>query len=264
MFVDADDWIDADTCEKAINSISENNADVVMWSYISETAGRASKKVIFPQNQVFEGKAVKEKLHRRFIGLLGEELSHPELAYSLCPVWGKLYKKSIITENQIKFIDLYEIGTYEDGMYNLEVFGYAEKAVYLAEYFYHYRRISNDSITSGYRERLFEQWQILFKRMKKYIDNNALSSEYVKALDNRIALSILGLGLNVISSEKNMAKKINEIRSIILNPIYRQAYKAFDCRCFPLHWKLFYGCAKHKFAFGTYFLLIVIKKIITR
>lgn len=264
MFVDSDDWIDANTCEIALKAILNKNADIVMWSYISETDGRSSKKVIFPNEQIFEGKTVKEKLHRRFIGLLGEELAHPELADSLCPVWGKLYRKSLITEHQINFIDLDEIGTYEDGMFNLEVFGFAQKVVYLADYFCHYRRLSNNSVTSGYREQLFTQWLNLFQYMKKYIDNNALPSEYVKALDNRIALSILGLGLNIISSEKSMTKKINEIRSIILNSLYRQVYQEFDCSNFPIHWKAFYGCAKYKCAFGTYFLLLIIKKIIAR
>ena len=39
MFVDSDDWIYLNTCETALNSIIINDADTVMWSYVSEREG---------------------------------------------------------------------------------------------------------------------------------------------------------------------------------------------------------------------------------
>lgn len=178
MFVDADDWIEPETCEKAIHGMFAYDADIVMWSYISETENRSSQKVIFSQTTVFEKEEVRTKLHRRFIGAIGEELTHPELVDSLCPVWGKLYKRSLIEKSGAKFVDLAEIGSYEDGFFNLEVFGEANKAVYLAEYAYHYRRDTSTSVTSGYNPRLFSQWQRLYDRMESYIQANHLGKTY--------------------------------------------------------------------------------------
>lgn len=54
MFVDSDDWVEPDACENAVNAMREYDADIVMWSYVSETENRSSRKVIFPETTVFE------------------------------------------------------------------------------------------------------------------------------------------------------------------------------------------------------------------
>ena len=264
MFVDSDDWIETDTCEIAVSAMEESGADVVMWSYISENNGNQSPKTIFGSDTVFEGTDVTEKLHRRLFGLMGEELAHPEYADSLCPVWGKLYKKELILNNNISFVGLSEIGSYEDGLFNIEVFLQVKKAVYFNKCLYHYRKENTSSVTSGYRKDLFEKWQNLFDLMQKYIDKNNLSSDYQSALNNRIALSILGLGLNIMSCNCSAVKKIKMIKEIIKSERYKKAYKDLCFNYFPVHWKLFYGCAKYKFATGVYGLLFVIQKILSR
>lgn len=264
MFVDADDWLDQETCEAALNTLHQNDADVVMWSYVSETENRKTYKKIYSEKTVFEKENVVSHIHRRFIGLLGEELSHPELADSLCPVWGKLYKRQLIGDSRAEFIDLKKIGTYEDGMYNLQIFQYANRVVYIPECYYHYRRESSTSVTSGYKEQLFEQWQTLFEYMAEYIQKNQLSKEYLLALDNRIALSMVGLGLNIIACPDGYFKKIKKIKEILLMERYKNAYQTLEFRHFPVYWKLFYGCAKMRFATGVYWLLVAIKIIISR
>lgn len=263
MFVDSDDWIDSETCGTAVSAMEESGADVVVWAYISENNGNQSPKIIFGSDTIFEGTDVKEKLHRRLFGLMDKELAHPELADSLCPVWGKLYKKDLILNNNISFVDLSEIGTYEDGLFNIEVFAKVEKAVYLNKCLYHYRKENTSSVTSGYRKDLFEKWQHLFDLMQEYIAENNLPSDYKAALNNRIALSLLGLGLNIVGSNYGMGKKITLLRDILSNDRYISAYRKLDFSFFTIHWRVFYGCAKYHCATGVYFFLCIIK-LITR
>lgn len=264
MFVDSDDWIEPRTCQIAIDGMCAYDVDVVMWSYVSETESRSSQKVIFPGTTVFEKDEVRTKLHRRFVGAIGEELSHPELADSLCPVWGKMYKRSLIEKSGTRFVDLSEIGTYEDGFFNLEVFGEANRAVYLAEYLYHYRRDTSASVTSGYNPRLFSQWQRLYDRMDSYIQAKQLGETYHMALENRIALGILGLGLNITASPQPITGKVKEIHGIISQERYRKAYQNLPLRYFPIYWKVFYGCAKVRLSLGVYGLIAVIQWLISR
>ena len=61
-----------------------------------------------------------------------------------------------------------------------------------------------------------------------------------------------------------IGKKVKNIRRIIRQERYRKAYKNLPLNYFPIHWKLFYGCARHGFAFGVYMLLTVIQRIISR
>lgn len=262
MFVDADDWIDQDTCEIAYEKAEEQQADLVMWSYMREFKDNSLSKDIFKENEkIFQGDSIKQ-LHRRFFGLLGEELAQVENADALCPVWGKLYKREIIKENNIRFTDIREIGTYEDGMFNLEVFEHLNNVVYIQRYFYHYRKYNDNSITSQYKENLFEQWNRLYDIMFQYIKDNNLDSNYVKAVNNRICLGILGQGLNLMESEKG--HKAKDIKKMLSTKRYRDAYKQFELKYFPIHWKIFYGFAKHNVAFGVYMMLICVKKMIGR
>lgn len=262
IYVDGDDWLDVNTCEIAVEKATESSADVVMWSYISESKNRSDKKIIFGDEFIFDETKVKQMLHRRFIGIAGSELAHPEQADSLCPVWGKMYKSNIILKSNVKFVDLDKIGTYEDGLFNLEVFKYVHKAVYLPVNLYHYRRTNSESQTAKYRPGLFEQWQKLFDEMQLYIGDNGLSEEYEDALSNRIALSILGLGLNILSSDFSAKKKKVMIKEIITSDRYKEAYKKLEFKYFPIHWKLFYSFAKAGNATGVYMLLKVIQRII--
>ena len=261
MCVDADDWIEADTIETAVNKLIETDSDVVMWPYISEKQGRSDVKSIFSEDMIFQVSEVQNKLHRRFIGLLNEELAHPELADSLCTVWGKLYKADIIED--IKFIDLNKIGTYEDGFFNLEVFGKVQRVAYINQPMYHYRRTNGGSQTSVYREKLFSQWMYLFDLMQDYINCNQLGGEYQEALANRIALSIVGLGLNISSSGMPKKEKIKSLSYILNNRKYREAYEQLELRWLPFYWKLYFFCAKQKISIGVYLLGEVIRLIIS-
>ena len=102
MFLDSDDWIDTDTVEQAAAKISEQNADLVMWSYIREFPDKKIEKHIFDcGDKIFEGEELKA-LHKRIAGLTGRELANPENADSAVTAWGKLYKTSLFNDNNIQ------------------------------------------------------------------------------------------------------------------------------------------------------------------
>ena len=177
-------------------------------------------------------------------------------------MWGKLYRRDVIEDNGIVFTDIRKIGTYEDGLFNLEVFEHLKKVVYMQKYFYHYRKYNENSITSQYKEKLFDQWNHMYDLMFKYIKDNQLDGSYVTALNNRICLGILGQGLNLMESDKK--QKNREIKKILSTKRYREAYQQFELKYFPIHWKIFYWFAKHNMACGVYAMLICIQKMIGR
>lgn len=259
MFVDSDDWIDLDTCERAILKAIKYKCDLVLWSYVREF-GRINKPkmILGNENTVFNSNECKE-LHRRLFGLRGEELLNPENADSLVTAWGKLYKADLI--KNVEFVSTKEIGT-EDALFNCYAMDGISTAYYIAEPFYHYRK-DNNSLTSAYNEKLFVKWNNLFDIMKCYIHKNNLDKEYSEALNNRICLSIIGLGLNIVNADKKI-NKVKKIKKIISSPRYRQAYKQLTLRYFPLHWKVFFVFAKYNCSIGVYLMLLAIKKLIGR
>ena len=261
LFVDSDDWIENTTCEIALKNLVEQNSDLVLWTYIRERKGESKEKEIFDTDLVFTEEEVQKKLHRRMIGVIDEELAHPENADALCTVWGKLYKRSIISQYNIKFYDIREIGTYEDGLFNLVYLQYVKKAVFLNKYLYHYRRTNDISITESYDEKLVQKWDKLFELMNQYIVHNELPVEYIEALNNRISLSLIPLGINEMTKKCSVVDKIKRIKQIVCKKEYIRAVKSLKIQYMPIHWKIFFRAGQRQNSFVIFILLFLIQKI---
>lgn len=256
MYVDSDDWIDVRTCEKAVFKAEEHAADLVMWPYIREFPDHSAPKAIFSEEKTFHAAECRE-LQRRMIGLLGTELAHPENADALCTVWGKLYLRELIAQNEIHFTDLQRIGTYEDGLFNLHYLAHVKNATYIPDYLSHYRK--NSGMTSKYRKELAAQWKNLFSDMRSYIELEKCGDDFDAALNNRISLSIIGLGLNALALPNREAS--TEIRGFLSEKEYRAAIKTLPMRYFPPHWWAFFACCKLNFASGVFLLLKCMERI---
>ena len=253
MFVDADDWIESSTIEECLQAIGD--ADVCFFAYVREINNRSLPKLLFSQTQLFTEEACKQ-LQRRMIGPVGEELANPGMLDSLGTIWGKLYRREIL--DGTSFIDLKIIGTAEDSLFNCNVFRKIQKAVYINKTFYHYRKFNIGAETKRYKPQLFQQWNRLFEYMKA----TATDEIGQKALYNRIALSIIGLGLNECLSPDTLKAKTAKIAEIIGQPHYRKAYKELDLIYFPIHWKVFFFVAKYNIKKVLILFVLCIKKII--
>ena len=227
-----------------------------MWPYIREFPNHSAPKAIFSEEKNFTSAECRE-LQRRMIGLLGTELALPENADALCTVWGKLYLRELIAQNDIRFTDLRRIGTYEDGLFNLHYLSHVKNAIYIPDYLSHYRK--NSGMTSKYRKELAVQWKNLFSNMRSYIELEKCGGDFDAALNNRISLSIIGLGLNALALPNREALK--EIRGILSEREYRAAIKTLPMRYFPPHWWAFFACCKLNFAAGVFFLLKCMERI---
>lgn len=256
LFVDGDDWIDPETCEKALEQQRLTGADLVMWPYIREFPDRSAPKVIFLERRVFE-EADCRQLHRRMIGPLGQELARPENADALCTAWGKLYRRDWIRDRGLRFVPLERIGSYEDGLFNLYYLAAVRRAVYVPAYWNHYRK--GTGVTATFRPRLRAQWGNLFAQMQQYLTQNRLGSDFQQALNNRISLSIIGLGLNALALPKGQARR--EVREILSDPVYRAAIRTLPMGKLPLHWWVFFVCCKLRFSAGVFFLLNCMKRV---
>ena len=228
MFVDSDDWIDSSMVEVMYKKAEENKLDLVMCSYIREFKDHSKEKIFnLPQEIIYKDNEVKNELLRKLVGPIKEELSNPEMLDALGTVWGKLYRADILKENKIKFVDLKEIGSAEDTLFNIFTFNYLKKVMFLNKPMYHYWRDNPKSVTSQYNPKLKEQRKVFFKYISNFLKENNFEQVFEEALNNRICTSVLGLGL-IECSKNNKISGINKIKNIkkIINEEYiRNAYK---------------------------------------
>lgn len=259
MFVDGDDWIDEDICERALKVALDKSVDLVFWSYTREYAASSRIKSVIGTNEVYYDKNEVLQLRRKLFGLIGGELRETDKGNSLVPVWGKLYKREAIGNS--RFTDIKTIGTGEDILFNIDVFANLASAEYIPTYAYHYRRYNTDSITTLYNPKLFDMWQNLYSRMQTYIENENLGSEYAQALSNRRALGLIALGQNVLASGRGYKSQLFDFKKILTDERYVIAFKNLPLEYMSLHWKVFFSLARLKNPFGVYCLSKVIQKI---
>lgn len=158
LFVDSDDYIDADTCEAFIKMADKTNVDIVVGEAVQETsAGNFEMK----RTDLIEGKVYK---NTEFI----KKAIRAREWYA--PACFSLYRRNIYKENHLE----YAKGLlHEDLEMQPRVFLAAKTVSYLHKYFYHYV-IREDSITStAEREtngrdlmKIFSEWKIIFDNVE--------------------------------------------------------------------------------------------------
>ncbi|KMY51894.1 glycosyltransferase [Peribacillus loiseleuriae] len=263
-FVDPDDWIDKEMYEQLYQSAIQDKADIVMCTYTREFGTHAKeKKFKMPEKVCYKNDEVQLEVMRRLVGPMKEEVANPELLDAWGTVWSKLYRAEIIRENSLKFIDLKRIGTNEDSLFNIHTCYYANTFVFLNKPFYHYWRSNETSVTSGYKPNLKDQWFTLYSMIESFLLEKNMPEPFYQALNNRICLNTLGLGLNTISksNKEPVLKKIKKLSSILSDKRIKRSYKQFEMIYFPIVWRAFYFCAKSRFATGFYVMLVAMNSL---
>lgn len=257
-FVDPDDWVDRNMYESLLAQAMENNAEVVMCSYLREFGTHSKAKVFdVPERVIYTGGEVNEKVVRRLIGPLKEEVRNPELLDAWGTVWSKLYRADLVKTNGVLFTDLQIIGTNEDSLFNIQVLYHANTFVFINEPYYHYWRVNAASVTSGYKPNLMEQWLNLYRLIEQFLEEKKLQEPYYTALNNRKCMNIMGLGLNTISQNHQSSAliKIKKLKAIVNHDQMKRSFQELELSSFPIAWRTFYFCAKIRSAIGLYFLL---------
>lgn len=259
MFLDSDDWIDEKTCDTAIQMMWDTKSDVTLWSYTREYLTSSKPVYLFGDNIRTWNESEIKMLYQQLIGPQAEQLREPQKIDSLITAWGKLYKRSII--GNTRFVDTKIIGT-EDALFNIQVFSQVKRAVYIPNTFSHYRKTNSDSLTRKYKNQLVYQWQEMYRRIKLHLDSESASVECYYALSNRIALGLIGIGLNLAEDKRlNFSQKRQELKKILQMSHYRAALSSLTMEYFPIHWRVFFVCAKHRCSLLFTLLLMIMNQM---
>ena len=228
-----------------------------LWNYVKEYGLKSVPVNCIDKNQFYDANQI-HTLFQRIVGPVGDQLHNPQFIDSLSTAWGKLYKSDIILKNKLRFVSTKVIGT-EDLLFTVQAFKCVKWAYLLADYFNHYRKNNNVSLTVSYRPNLFKQWTVLQDMIYSQIKNQP---HLLVAFKNRIALSLIGLGLNECRSDKSFLQKAKQLNLILEQPRYKEAYKDLELSYFPFHWKVFFFCAKHRLVVSLLVLLKIISRIV--
>ena len=140
LFLDSDDWIEKDTCEKLYNQAINLHSDLVLFDAVRHLPDNQSMDLIHFLGEdsnkdfsslSFDYKLVKNKVLNAYFGV----------------IWSKFYKSSFIFENNIKF-PYHKL--YNDVEFHVKSMLLAKRISYFPKIFYHYNRIGQDSLQTLY------------------------------------------------------------------------------------------------------------------
>lgn len=157
MFLDSDDWLELDACEKAYSQISKNNNDFVILG-------------LYAYNQSTNKRCINSKKIEPFLDIQGKasampvEIHTPFFGNGEC--WYKIYKKGFLLDNNLEF----DKGAFEDQRFNVRILTLAKSISVLNKPLYNYRK-HNESITAS-----STSW-------KDYINAKKRAYELLKTLD---------------------------------------------------------------------------------
>ncbi len=260
MFSDPDDWFDLYTIETLVQEIENYDLDVVRFNYVKEFGDHSvSKANTFVSEEVCSGENC-QLVCRQTIGLIRNELSNPENLNFLASVCFAAYKKSIIAENSLKFVNIREIATFSDGLFNISFLMHATSFRFIDKCFYHYRKYNAASATSNYRPDFLKRQMIMFGYMEQMVKEIDREDCY-EAYNNRIALSTMEMCLNVTKCDKRFLDKYREVKAVLDNPAHKNAYQRFQLKYLPLKWKVYYFFVKYHMTAFVYAMTLVIRMI---
>jgi len=253
IFVDGDDWLDIE-CFNICSKYFDDNIDIVMFPYIREYKNTHLKVEVFNEDYIeFNKSEIKSVLIRRLTGPIENELKRPNRLEDLNPVWNKIYRRNIIDE--CNFVDTKKAGT-EDLLFNLTVFSAACKVIFTKETYYHYNKENSSSLTRKYNENLFNGFKYQYNCIKEYLKKESLENEiYLQALNNRIVINTIALSRNIVISNLKRNEKIQKLKELLEDDIYKNAFDSFEFERVGKLWKIFFWCCKVKAVILLYYIV---------
>lgn len=259
-FLDSDDWLDIEAFAKGMKYVLQHNADIVFWAVTKEFQNRSQKIQNIKTDKsavLFENESL-NNLKRRMVGLIDKELNEPTKTDAYISAWGKIYRREIILEPKVSFLDTKIVGS-EDVPFNIEVFGKAKKVVYVNECLIHYWMENENSLTKNHKNTLFPRFKNLYQWIKEYNQKQHDNELYDQAVENRFALSLINNVMS-ISSFRNTASvttKIKDINIILSDEMYSSSLNNLQFNYLPKQWKLFFKLARLKQGFILYLIAVL-------
>ncbi|MBQ2639509.1 MAG: glycosyltransferase family 2 protein [Bacilli bacterium] len=141
MFVDSDDYLELDCCDKFIKRISKNkDVDIIIAKpYVIKQGKKIYVNNYYKEDKIINQFKDKKELLSCFYHDGGKYL------YKETP-WAKLYNRDFIITNKLKFNKKLKIG--EDGLFLYEYYSLANKMIYIDEAVYNYN-INDASISQN-------------------------------------------------------------------------------------------------------------------
>lgn len=167
-FLDVDDTITKDCIEKVYKKIVDDQADMTIFQMYTIDHKTGEIKVNHEYSNYVD---LPKELHN---GFRFEDIPRKEIFNKCNVVWDKIYKKSFLIENNIKFpTDMF----FEDDVFSFQALFKAKKITCLAERLIYYRVNRSDSTCILKDKNAFDCFK-MYKKIKEEMINSGYYDSY--------------------------------------------------------------------------------------
>ena len=216
FFVDADDFIENDALSLIIENDNQYKADIIIGTFKKIKKGVVEKRndIVFSSNKLLTKRDIID-YSRRY-------LAKPNKYLLFAFVWGRLFKSSIIKDNNILFnTDLY---TSEDHVFNFDYLNYTNEIYFFKKEIYNYiihdnydNYLSATMTNGGSLEKLFGYKQAIVN-ISNFLKNSITDAEIKKEVGHAyIFLTIIQLVRICGQINNNNKKTIYQLTRELIN-----------------------------------------------
>lgn len=193
MFLDADDWIEPDTCESLFRDDLTAQCDVVIFGTIQDLP---------KYSREFRIDLHRDTLYSNRDDLV-QMIVNPEA--NIATAWAKIYKTSFLVENKLEHDESLRRGS-EGVEFCVRVFSRAERVSFVPGNYYHYV-FREDSISAEFSEQTYNYVIASLEQIRSDLIEEDLYNEEIKHLLNkRVLHAIVSLAITRYFSPRNKMK----------------------------------------------------------
>lgn len=224
IFVDADDFMEKQMCEKMYNAILENNSQACFCSYNELSDTRRNK--IFskgPNIITYNHKDIKNDLIYSTIYVENNLTKLP-----LYAVWNGIYKLEIIKRYNIKFLDENNCLS-EDSIFNYTYINRCIKVTVINDALYNHILYNKNSICSTYSARYnnIDLWYNYILNLSSKENINYEKIEYYLS-ERYIEFTIVRMRQEILLKKVDFLSKVKKINEILKNENLKKLIKNID------------------------------------
>jgi hypothetical protein len=238
-FVDSDDYVDLAIYETLYDEAEKHKADAVFCGFNLEgSKGHWTKSNEIQSTRLFQNDDVTQFM----LDMVANAPEEPNERRYYMSVWRAIYKRSIIVDNDIRFLSEREVVS-EDIPFQVDFLKYSNKIVYIPDNMYYYCN-NGTSLSATYKSEKYER----FKYLRNVLIDKLKFQENANVRCDRLFIGYTRYQLHhlMLSSESN---KIKQIRCIVNDPIWCEIKKKYPIDNFKrLDLKLMYWMILHKFS----------------
>lgn len=184
LFADADDFLESDAIRALVDQAETTGADIV----VGASCGVRDGEVVYKRDLGVE----KNKLYQKeeIVDRVRAFLRNPRESFIAHVVWARLYRQSIIRDNNIRFDE--SLCTYEDLKFNFQCLKFASSVYFMDSAVYYYRHFavsfsSNTSFAFEHVARFFDATNIALSDAKSLLEiSNVPGLDVTREIGNAI------------------------------------------------------------------------------